>query len=209
MIEHHLSMSVHQQDLFAVDSSQSGNSIRFEDFIAIEEFIETKDLQLHYSFIQTPFGEILVASTEKSICLIWFTDDRNETITELSKRFPGASIENKEEDLHKDILHYFHPDNNKWPKINLQVQGSPFQLKVWKVLLQIPFGQVTNYKNIADQIEQPNASRAVGTAIGKNPIAYLIPCHRVVQTNGQLGGYMWGIKRKSAIIQWEQEAIRR
>ena len=201
-------MSVHQQDLFAVDSSQAGNSIRFEDYITIEEFIETKDLQLHYSFIQTPFGEIWVASTEKSVCLIWFTDDRNETITELSKRFPGASIENKEEDLHKDILHYFYPDNNKWPKINLQVQGSPFQLKVWKVLLQIPFGQVTNYKNIADQIEQPNASRAVGTAIGKNPIAYLIPCHRVVQTNGQLGGYMWGINRKSAIIKWEQEAIR-
>lgn len=68
---------------------------------------------------------------------------------------------------------------------------------------------MTNYKNIADQIEQPNASRAVGTAIGKNPIAYVIPCHRVVQTNGQLGGYMWGINRKSAIIKWEQEVISR
>ena len=199
-------MSVHQQDLFAVDSPQAGNSIRFEDFITIEEFIETKDLQLHYSFIQTPFGEMLVASTEKSVCLIWFMDDRNEAIAALSKRFPGASIKEKVEDLHYAILDFFHPDDSKWPKLNVQVQGSPFQLKVWKALLQIPFGQVTNYKNIADQIEQPNASRAVGTAIGKNPIAYLIPCHRVVQTNGQLGGYMWGIKRKSAIIQWEQEA---
>jgi AraC family transcriptional regulator of adaptative response/methylated-DNA-[protein]-cysteine methyltransferase len=200
-------MSVHQQDLFAVDLTHAGTSNTFEDFITIEEFSQTKDLQLHYSFIQSPFGEILVASTQKSIRLIWFVDDRNEAIAALSKRFLGASIKEKAEDLHHAILDFFHPDDSKWPKLNVQVQGSPFQLKVWKALLQIPFGQLTNYKNIADQIGQPNASRAVGTAIGKNPIAYLIPCHRVVQTNGQLGGYMWGINRKSAIIKWEQETI--
>jgi AraC family transcriptional regulator of adaptative response/methylated-DNA-[protein]-cysteine methyltransferase len=198
-------MSVHQQDFFAVDLTHAGTSNTFEDFITIEEFSQTKDLQLHYNFIQSAFGEILVASTEKSVCLIWFVDDRNEAIAALSKRFPSASIKEKAEDLHHAILDFFHPDDSKWTKLNVKVQGSPFQLKVWKALLQIPFGKLTNYKNIADQIEQPNASRAVGTAIGKNPIAYLIPCHRVVQTNGQLGGYMWGINRKSAIIKWELE----
>jgi AraC family transcriptional regulator of adaptative response/methylated-DNA-[protein]-cysteine methyltransferase len=198
-------MSVHQQDFFAVDLTHAGTSNTFEDFITIEEFSQTKDLQLHYNFIQSAFGEILVASTEKSVCLIWFVDDRNEAIAALSKRFPSASIKEKAEDLHHAILDFFHPDDSKWTKLNVKVQGSPFQLKVWKALLQIPFGKLTNYKNIADQIGQTNASRAVGTAIGKNPIAYLIPCHRVVQTNGQLGGYMWGTKRKTAIIKWELE----
>lgn len=178
-----------------------------ENHITIEYWVPISEIQINYSFVQTDFGEILVASTHKGICLIWFTESRSEAITELSKRFPGSSIEEKAEDLHQAVLQFFLPDDSMWPKLNVLVQGSPFQLKVWKALLQIPFGQLTNYKNIADQIEQPNASRAVGTAIGKNPIAFLIPCHRVVQTNGQLGGYMWGINRKSAIIKWEQEAI--
>lgn len=199
-------MSIQQQNLFAVGNSSSAT---LQDFITLEEFSQTKEIQLYYSFIQSPFGEVLVASTYKGICLIWFADNRNEAIAALSKRFPGISIEEKAKDLHQAILHFFQPDDSKWPKLHVQVQGSPFQLKVWKALLQIPFGQMTNYKNIADQIEQPNASRAVGTAIGKNPIAYVIPCHRVVQTNGQLGGYMWGINRKSAIIKWEQEVISR
>jgi AraC family transcriptional regulator of adaptative response/methylated-DNA-[protein]-cysteine methyltransferase len=206
MIEHQFSMTIQQQNLFALGNSSSST---LENFITLEEFSQTKEIQLHYSFILTPFGEVLVASTHKGICLIWFAENRNEAIAELSKRFPGSSIEEKAEDLHQAILHFFQPDDSKWPKLNLQVQGSPFQIKVWKALLQIPFGQLTNYKNIADQIEQSNASRAVGTAIGKNPIAFLIPCHRVVQTNGQLGGYMWGINRKSAIIRWEQEVISR
>ena len=197
-------MSIQQQNLFAVGNSSSAT---LQDFITLEEFSQTKEIQLHYSLILTPFGEVLVASTHKGICLIWFAENRNKAIAALSKRFPDTSIEEKAEELHQAILHFFQPDDSKWPKLHVQVQGSPFQLKVWKALLQIPFGQLTNYKNIADQIEQPNASRAVGTAIGKNPIAFLIPCHRVVQTNGQLGGYMWGINRKSAIIKWEQEAI--
>jgi AraC family transcriptional regulator of adaptative response/methylated-DNA-[protein]-cysteine methyltransferase len=197
-------MSIQQQNLFEVVNTSSAT---LADYITVEEFSERKDFQLYYSFIQSHFGEILVASTEKSVCLIWFVDDRNEAVAALSKRFPETSIEEKAEDLHQAILQFFQPDDSKWPKLHVQVQGSPFQLKVWKELLQIPLGQLTNYKNIADQIGQPNASRAVGTAIGKNPIAYLIPCHRVVQTNGQLGGYMWGINRKSAIIKWEQEAI--
>ena len=102
---------------------------------------------------------------------------------------------------------FFNHDASKWPKINLHLQGTEFQVKVWNALLDIPFGTSTNYISIATEIENPKASRAVGTAIGKNPIAFIIPCHRVVQTNGQLGGYRWGIDRKAELIKWENKSF--
>jgi len=88
-------------------------------------------------------------------------------------------------------------------KIKLHLKGSSFQLKVWEGLLKIPMGNVTSYGTVARYIGKPNASRAVGTAIGSNPVAFLIPCHRVIKASGHLGGYMWGNTRKSAIIGWE------
>ena len=97
------------------------------------------------------------------------------------------------------------PSGN-WKKpeeIKLHLKGTDFQLKVWETLLKIPFGNLSTYGTIAKQIEKPSASRAVGTAIGDNPVAFLIPCHRVIQSTGTLGGYMWGIDRKQAIIGWE------
>jgi len=89
------------------------------------------------------------------------------------------------------------------PEIKLHLKGTEFQLKVWETLLKIPMGQLSTYGNIAEQICSANASRAVGTAIGNNPVAFLIPCHRVIQSSGNIGGYMWGETRKTAIIGWE------
>ena len=83
------------------------------------------------------------------------------------------------------------------------MKGTEFQLKVWETLLKIPVGQLTTYGNIAREIQMPQASRAVGTAIGDNPVAFLIPCHRIIQSTGILGGYHWGTTRKAAIIGWE------
>jgi AraC family transcriptional regulator of adaptative response/methylated-DNA-[protein]-cysteine methyltransferase len=83
------------------------------------------------------------------------------------------------------------------------LKGTDFQLKVWETLLKIPMGRLSTYHNIAEQIGSPKASRAVGTAIGSNPVAFLIPCHRVIQSSGKIGGYMWGNTRKTAIIGWE------
>ena len=95
---------------------------------------------------------------------------------------------------------------NDWSKLNqikLHLKGTDFQLKVWETVLKIPMGQLSTYGNIAQKLERPSASRAVGTAIGSNPVAFLIPCHRVIQSTGNLGGYMWGNNRKTSIIGWE------
>lgn len=203
-------MKAAQQSLFDNDPYLTGPIVTPADFITITE-INTEapaqliDFEIHYSFSDSPFGELLIASTHKGICFVWFVDDKASAIAELETRFGSAKLEHKSTKEHQDVMCFFNHDTSKWPKINLHLQGTEFQLKVWKALLNIPFGASTKYINIATELKNPKASRAVGTAIGKNPIAFLIPCHRVVQTNGQLGGYMWGIDRKAAILRWERE----
>ncbi len=205
-------MKAAQQSLFDNDPYLSGPKVIPADFITITE-INTKapaqsgDFEIHYSFSDSPFGELFIASTHKGICFVWFVDDKASAIAELETRFPSAQLEPKSTQEHQEVIYFFNHDATKWPKINLHLQGTEFQLKVWKALLNIPFGTSTNYINIATEIEKPKASRAVGTAIGKNPIAFLIPCHRVVQTNGQLGGYRWGIDRKAELIKWENKSF--
>jgi AraC family transcriptional regulator, regulatory protein of adaptative response / methylated-DNA-[protein]-cysteine methyltransferase len=105
--------------------------------------------------------------------------------------------------LFKNVRTVFNNNVNEWHKIKLHVKGTDFQLKVWETLLTIPTGQLSTYGNIAAKINNPKASRAVGSAIGDNPVAFLIPCHRVIQSTGIFGGYMWGPKRKTAMIGWE------
>lgn len=206
-------MKAAQQSLFDHEISLPYKG-KTADFIKIIEFNrdESSDadkFQIEYSFHISPFGEILIASTDKGICFVWFTDDQSSALAELEKRFPLAQLENKSANCHLEVIQFFNNDSTTWPTINVHLKGTAFQIKVWQSLLEIPFGKQTNYIEIAKAINQPNASRAVGTAIGKNPIAFLIPCHRVVQTNGQLGGYRWGLNRKSSIIQWEMESNRK
>ena len=97
----------------------------------------------------------------------------------------------------------FQDNGTNLPQLKLHLKGTPFQLKVWEALLTIPKGQLSTYGALPKAIDKPKASRAVGTAIGKNPVAFLIPCHRVIQSSGTFGGYMWGPTRKAAIIGWE------
>lgn len=203
-------MKAAQQSLFDNDPNLTGPKVTLADFIAITEInteapAQLRDFEIRYSFSDSPFGELLIASTHKGICFVWFVDDKASAIAELETRFGSAKLEHKSTKEHQDVMCFFNHDATKWPKINLHLQGTEFQLKVWKALLNIPFSTSTNYISIATEIENPKSSRAVGTAIGKNPVAFLIPCHRVVQTNGQLGGYMWGIDRKAAILRWERE----
>jgi AraC family transcriptional regulator of adaptative response/methylated-DNA-[protein]-cysteine methyltransferase len=105
--------------------------------------------------------------------------------------------------MQQNAVRIFSGDWSELQQIKLHLKGTAFQLKVWETLLKIPFGQLTTYGTIATQLNKPNASRAVGTAVGSNPVAFLIPCHRVIQATGSLGGYMWGETRKTAIIGWE------
>ncbi len=162
-----------------------------------------KNLKINYNFYDSPFGTLVVASTEKGICHLAFEDDRDNTLKNLVRRFPKAEYSITEDEVHQKALQIFTRNWDNIQEIKLHLKGTEFQLKVWELLLKIPLGRLTTYGQIAQLIENPNASRAVGTAIGNNPIAYLIPCHRVIQSSGVLGDYMWGASRKTAIIGWE------
>jgi AraC family transcriptional regulator, regulatory protein of adaptative response / methylated-DNA-[protein]-cysteine methyltransferase len=190
------------------ETGLSGTSRLHDLFIQIEGMTPGeyqhggKNLHIYYSHAETVFGNILIASTEKGICHISFVQE-NSDLSDLKNRFPAAMLEQKT-DLHQQgALKMFRDDWSDLDKIKLHLKGTPFQIKVWNALLQIPMGSLKSYLEIANEIGDAKASRAVGTAIGNNPIAYLIPCHRVITSAGNLGGYHWGIDRKSAIIGWE------
>lgn len=160
-------------------------------------------LSINYSFAESPFGNMLIASTTKGICCMAFHDDEQEGFTALQNKFPNAHFKQMADLMQQNALYVFTHDQLKLNEIKLHLKGTDFQLKVWETLLKIPQGGLSTYGSIAKNIESPGASRAVGTAIGRNPVAFLIPCHRVIQSSGLIGGYMWGPGRKQAILGWE------
>jgi len=160
-------------------------------------------LHIHFSYAESPFGNLIIASTPKGICYMAFEEDETKALNDLKDKFPNATYQQKLDIIQQNALFIFHNDWSKLSNIKLHLKGTDFQLKVWESLLKVPMGKLSTYGNIAAQIGNTNASRAVGTAIGSNPVAYLIPCHRVIQSSGQIGGYMWGPTRKTAIIGWE------
>lgn len=193
----------------AFETGLSGTGRLHDLFIKIEGMTpgEYKNggelLSINYSFAESPFGHILVASTAKGICYMAFAEEEAKAFAALLHHFPNAHFRQMVDLIQQNALYIFTHDWSKLNKIKLHLKGTDFQLKVWETLLKIPMGQLTTYGQIAVQINNPNASRAVGTAIGSNPVAYLIPCHRVIQSTGIFGGYMWGNTRKTAIIGWE------
>lgn len=158
---------------------------------------------IRYSYHDSPFGGLLIASTSIGICFVSFIKNKIEALQELSMEFPNGTFILRENESHFAVLNYFKLKPTPLSPLQLHLKGTPFQLKVWENLLKIPKGNLTTYGSIATTLKQPNASRAIGTAIGKNPIAFLIPCHRVVQKSGKWGGYRWGIERKALLIAWE------
>ena len=198
----------------AYETGLSGTSRLHDLFINIEgmtpgEFKKGGEaLHVSYNFAQTPFGQVIVASTGKGVCHMAFEEDAEQALTALKQRFPYALYHQDTDKFQQDALLIFQKDWQQLDKVKLHLHGTAFQLKVWDSLLKIPKGRLASYGEIATVIGNPKASRAVGTAIGSNPVAFLIPCHRVIQASGNIGGYMWGITRKSAIIGWEasQEA---
>lgn len=166
-----------------------------------------KNLQINYSFAESPFGSLIVASTSKGICYMAFENNEETALKNLHDKFPNAAFHRKLDLMQQNALFIFQNDWSKLNKIKLHLKGTDFQLKVWESLLKIPMGGLSTYGRLAESIGNPNASRAVGTAIGSNPVAYLIPCHRVIQSTGNFGEYMWGSTRKTAIIGWEGAKI--
>jgi AraC family transcriptional regulator, regulatory protein of adaptative response / methylated-DNA-[protein]-cysteine methyltransferase len=193
----------------AYDTGLSGTSRLHDLFIKIEgmtpgEFKNGgENLSINYSYAESPFGNMLVASTSKGICHMAFAGDEQEALEVLKNKFPHARYKQMVDLIQQHALYIFTHDWNKLSEIKLHLKGTDFQLKVWETLLKIPMGKLSTYGSIAHQIQSPNASRAVGSAIGDNPVAFLIPCHRVIQSTGLFGGYHWGSNRKAAIIGWE------
>ena len=204
-----------QTSLFeaANETGLSGTSRLHDLFVNIEGMTPAeyknggKNLEINFSFAESPFGNLLVASTTKGICHMAFYDNEQSALETLQSHFPKAFLQRKLDILQQNALFIFQNDWSKLKQIKLHLKGTDFQLKVWETLLKIPMGQLTTYGSVAQQIEKPNASRAVGTAIGNNPVAFLIPCHRIIQSTGNLGGYMWGTTRKTAIIGWESAKL--
>ena len=168
---------------------------------------EGANLTIQYSYADSPFGRLIVASTPKGICHMAFIEEETAGLNTLKDRFPQANYIQMWDTIQEEGLALFQNDWTELKQIKLHLKGTPFQLKVWEALLKIPLGRLSTYGALAQGIEKPKASRAVGTAIGSNPVAFLIPCHRVIQSSGKFGGYMWGPTRKTAIIGWEAAQI--
>lgn len=197
----------------AFEVGLSGTSRLHDLFINIEGMTpaeyknEGSYLTINYSFALSPFGEIIVASTPKGICHMSFAEDHEEAIKNLISIFPKANYQNSADGIQKNAIRIFNLDWESLDKIKLHIKGSDFQLKVWQALLNIPMGKLSSYQNIANLIKSPKASRAVGNAVGQNPVAYLIPCHRIIQSTGALGDYHWGHIRKTSMIGWEAAKV--
>jgi AraC family transcriptional regulator, regulatory protein of adaptative response / methylated-DNA-[protein]-cysteine methyltransferase len=195
------------------EAGLSGTSRLHDLFISIEGMTpgeyknDGESLVINYSFAETPFGDILIASTDKGICHISFANDRDTELKLLYARFAKAKFIQKTDMQQQNALQVFKKDWTDPDKIKLHLKATPFQIKVWEALLKIPLGSVSTYSGIAESIQSPQASRAVGTAVGSNPVAFLIPCHRVIRSTGVIGEYHWGSLRKTAMLGWEASAV--
>ena len=193
----------------AYKTGLSGTSRLHDLFIKIEgmtpgEFKNGgQQLQINYSFAESPFGRLLVASTTKGICYMAFYEDPDQAFEELQQLFPNAGYQQLLDQLQQNALYIFSTDWSRLSELKLHLKGTDFQIKVWETLLKIPTGDLATYADIANELQNPKANRAVGSAVGKNPVAFLIPCHRVIKSTGELGQYHWGTAKKTAMIGWE------
>ena len=159
-----------------------------------------KDVLITYGFGQTPFGEALIGFTDKGVCYLGFIDEnKNEIFNRFNELWENANLYHNQEAANKYLENIF--IKNK--KYSLFVKGTNLQVNVWKALLNLPNGIVATYQDIANYLDKPKAVRAIASAIGRNHIGYLIPCHRVIAKSGAMSGYRWGIERKKILIAYE------
>jgi AraC family transcriptional regulator, regulatory protein of adaptative response / methylated-DNA-[protein]-cysteine methyltransferase len=166
-----------------------------------------RDLEIRHGFAASPFGECLIAATDRGICGLEFIaeGDRNGPLDRLERTWPHAQ-RTTDHALAADYAERIFSSTPRAPEdkpLTLLLKGTNFQIKVWQALLHVPMGTATSYRTLAEAIDQPTAARAIGGALGRNPIAYLIPCHRVLRESGGFGGYRWGETRKLAMLGWE------
>ncbi|AQG79631.1 bifunctional transcriptional activator/DNA repair enzyme AdaA [Spirosoma montaniterrae] len=197
----------------AYDAGLSGTGRLHDLFVTIEgvtpgQFKQAgAGLVMHYGVFDSPFGAYLLGVIGGKIALLQFIDETNQPETLLQTAWPEANHQHNPAALETLAAQIFPVAgtlaNRPNQPLPVLLRGSAFQLKVWEALLKIPEGRLVSYDQIAESIGQPSASRAVGTAIGSNPVGYLIPCHRVIKKTGLFGGYRWGTDRKQAMLGWE------
>ena len=193
----------------AIETGLSGTGRLHDMFIKIEGMTpgeyknNGENLSINYNFADTPFGPVIIGTTPKGVCYLAFFEDGARAFDELKNRFPNAKFFQRSDELQKNALKIFSEDWSSVQQIKLHLKGTPFQIKVWEALLKIPSGDLSTYASLAASVDNAKASRAVGSAVGDNPVAYLIPCHRVIRSTGIFGDYHWGMSRKAAIIGWE------
>jgi len=194
----------------AFETGLSGTGRLYDLFVKVEGMTpgEYKNggaaLSINYSFADTPFGKVIVAATHKGICHMAFVDNgEDEALQQLKQNYPNAAYTQLVDRIQQNALFIFTQDWRQLDEIKLHLKGTDFQIKVWETLLKVPAGGLTTYSALAQQAGNANASRAVGSAVGSNPVAFLIPCHRVIRSTGEIGQYHWGATRKNAIIGWE------
>jgi AraC family transcriptional regulator, regulatory protein of adaptative response / methylated-DNA-[protein]-cysteine methyltransferase len=160
-------------------------------------------LRITYGYHASPFGECLLATTERGICAMYFVTSGRETVlNDVRRRWPGADFVEDPKTTGQYLGRIF-PRSKRQGKLPIDLRGTNFQIKVWQALLEIPPGAVIPYEELAGRVGNPKASRAVGSAVGQNPIAFIIPCHRVIRKVGAIGGYHGGTDRKRAMLAWE------
>ena len=161
-------------------------------------------LTIRYGLHDTPFGKALVGTTERGLCHLGFiSSSEGDAIDRLVSGWPEAKVIEDHKTTLSLVEPIFNLNQPSKKSLHLHLRGTNFQLKVWEALLRIPLGSVTSYQELAEQAGHPDASRAVGTALGRNPIAVLIPCHRVIRKLGEFGNYRYGVARKKALLGWE------
>jgi AraC family transcriptional regulator, regulatory protein of adaptative response / methylated-DNA-[protein]-cysteine methyltransferase len=163
-------------------------------------------LMLRYGFHPSPFGEAILVATERGVAGIGFVDggDRPAALADMRRRWPKAEYAEDGPGTAPLARRVFEPATWRAEEpLRVVLIGTDFEVRVWRTLLRIPFGRATTYSEIANRIGRPSAARAVGAAVGKNPISFVVPCHRVLGRSGALTGYHWGLTRKRAILGWE------
>jgi AraC family transcriptional regulator of adaptative response/methylated-DNA-[protein]-cysteine methyltransferase len=170
-------------------------------------------VEIRYSMADTPLGRMLVASTDKGICLIAFGEDDAEVEEVLEERFPNADLVAEEDRTGwlADAVAFVSSQTTEHPlaaTFPLDVRATAFQQRVWKALQEIPRGETRSYSELASQLGAPSSTRAVASACGANPVAVIVPCHRVIGKSGALTGYRWGVERKRRLLDAEKKASR-
>ena len=197
---------------FAVGLSGPG---RLHDLIVMTEAVTPGEYAAHgdgiairYGVHETPFGPCLIAVTDRGICALRFTDEDNveNAVAELERDWRRATLVRDDSGTSASVRTIFDRAGDATGPLPLLLRGTNFQLKVWEALLRVPETCLISYGDLAERIGMPSATRAVASAVGANPIAFVIPCHRVLRSSGALGGYRWGLDRKVVMLEREMAA---